>query len=284
MEQLPVQSGTRFPMVLNVATRSVSGPLDIRGDHSDIMMVLNVGWIILLARDPQAVYDMNIMAIHIGEHPEIRLPVIVAMDGFFTSHQKRRVHCFQDAQVVKEFVGQAHSPITALEPGKPVTIGAYMNDPDLINSKYQIKLAMDAAERVIAEVFFEFGELSGRHYPLLEQYRVEDAEACLFLLNSAAETAKDAVDKLRSQGHKVGVISPNVIRPFPAEAIRQALKKTRAVLIGDRADSYGAHGGRHGLLRSRQQSHHRLGISGAGGDAGHFEKSECEKLGCRDES
>jgi pyruvate ferredoxin oxidoreductase alpha subunit len=68
IEQLPVQSGTRFPMVPNIATRSVSGPLDIRGDHSDIMMALNTGWIILLARDPQATYDMNIMAVRIGEH------------------------------------------------------------------------------------------------------------------------------------------------------------------------------------------------------------------------
>ncbi|NNG46111.1 MAG: pyruvate synthase, partial [Deltaproteobacteria bacterium] len=66
-EQLPVQSGTRFPMVFNIVTRSVSGPLDIRGDHSDIMLAMNTGWIILMASDVQAVYDMNIMAPRIGE-------------------------------------------------------------------------------------------------------------------------------------------------------------------------------------------------------------------------
>lgn len=247
MEQLPVQSGTRFPMVLNIATRSVSGPLDIKGDHSDIMMALNTGWIILLARDPQAAYDMNIMAVRIGEHPEVRLPVMVAMDGFFTSHQKRRVSYFEDDRFVRDFVGLPHSPVTALDPEHPVTIGAYMNDPDLINNKYQVKLAMDAAERVIPGVFSEFAELSGRHYHLLEQYRMDDADSCLFLLNSAAETAKDAVDKLRSGGYKVGVISPNVIRPFPAEAIRQALRNVKSVLIADRADSYGAHGGNMSL-------------------------------------
>ncbi len=82
LEQLPVQSGTRAPMVLNVATRAVSGPLDIRCDHSDIYFALNTGWIILMARDPQAVYDMNIAAIRIGEHADVRLPVIVAYDGF----------------------------------------------------------------------------------------------------------------------------------------------------------------------------------------------------------
>lgn len=247
MEQLPVQSGTRFPMVLNVVTRSVSGPLDIRGDHSDIMMALNTGWIILLARNPQAAYDMNIMAVRIGEHPDIRLPVIVAMDGFFTSHQKRRVSYFEEAQVVRDFIGEPCAPITAIDPENPVTIGPYMNDPDLINNKYQLKLAMDAAERVIPEIFDEYGALSGRRYPMLEQYRLDNAEAALFLLNSAAETAMDAVDRLREQGHRVGLVSPNVIRPFPAEAIRQAFKRVKAVLIGDRADSYGAHGGNMAL-------------------------------------
>ncbi|MBI2957285.1 MAG: pyruvate synthase [Chloroflexi bacterium] len=243
MEQLPVQSGTRFPMVLNVVTRSVSGPLDIRGDHSDIMMALNCGWIILLARDPQAVYDMNVMAVRIGEHPEVRLPVIVAADGFFTSHQKRRVRHFKDPQVVRDFVGQPLTPVTALDPHNPVTIGPYMNDPDLINNKYQLHLAMEAAEKVIPLIFREWGSLSGRYYLPVEEYQMQDAEAALFLLNSAAETAKDAVDRLRAEGLPVGLVSPNVIRPFPAAAVRQALRATRSVLIADRADSYGAHGG-----------------------------------------
>jgi len=247
LEQLPVQSGTRFPMVLNVVTRSVSAPLDIRGDHSDLMMALSTGWIILLARDPQAAYDMNIMAVRIGEHPEVRLPVIVAMDGFFTSHQKRRVRYFEDAGVVKQFVGRPNTPVNALDAHHPVTIGAYMNDPDLINNKYQLKLAMDAAERIIPEVFAEYAELSGRRYPVMDCYRMEDAEAALFILNSAAETAKDAVDRLRAQGKKVGLVSPNVIRPFPAALVREALKSAKAVIIADRADSYGAHGGNMSL-------------------------------------
>ncbi|GFP26048.1 pyruvate ferredoxin oxidoreductase alpha subunit [Candidatus Hakubella thermalkaliphila] len=149
-------------------------------------MALNTGWIILLARDPQAVYDMNIIAVRLGEHPEVRLPVIVASDGFFTSHQKRRVRYFQEARVVQEFVGAHWTPIHALDPRKPVTIGPYMNDPDLINNKYQLKQAMDAAERVLSQIFQEYGDLSGRYYSLVEQYCTEDAEAALFILNAAA--------------------------------------------------------------------------------------------------
>jgi pyruvate ferredoxin oxidoreductase alpha subunit len=101
LEQLPVQAGTRVPMVLNVATRAVSGPLDIRCDHSDLYFVLNTGWIILLARDPQAVYDLNFAAVRIGEHEDVRLPVLVAYDGFFTSHQKRRLEVFDDTDAVR---------------------------------------------------------------------------------------------------------------------------------------------------------------------------------------
>jgi pyruvate ferredoxin oxidoreductase alpha subunit len=242
LEQLPVQAGTRYPMLLDLVTRSVSGPLDIRGDHSDLYFALNAGWIILLARDPQAVYDMNIMALRIGEHPDVRLPVIVAYDGFFTSHQKRRVKVFADEAAVQEFLGPPPEAVTAVDPRNPVTIGPYMNDPDLINNKYQQKLAMDAALRVIPDVFRSFERLSGRAYAPVDAYRMDDADVALFLVNSAAETAKEAVDHLRLEGVRAGVLSPNVIRPFPDDAIRSHLKNVRALVIGERADSYGAHG------------------------------------------
>lgn len=243
LEQLPVQSGTRFPMVLNLVTRAISGPLDIRGDHSDLYFALNTGWVILLAKTPQAVYDMNIMALRVAEHADVRLPVIVAYDGFFTSHQKRRVEYFGDRKVVQDFVGQKpEGYIHALDPENPVTIGPYMNDPDLINAHYQQSEALYHAMSVYEKVAQEYEELSGRSYSVLDLYRMEDAEVAVFLLNSAAETAKDVVDELRAKGVKAGVISPNIIRPFPAEQVRRALKNVKALLIGERADSYGGHG------------------------------------------
>lgn len=243
LEQLPVQSGTRFPMVLNLVTRSVSGPLDIRGDHSDLYFGLNVGWPILLAKDPQAVYDMNLMALRVAEHADVRLPVIVASDGFFTSHQKRRVQYFTNRETVQQFVGETPKDyVTSLDPKNPVTIGPYMNDPDYINNKYQQSVAMYNAERVYLEVAEEFAKLSGRKYGLLDQYQMDDAEVAVFLINSASDTAKDVVDKLRSQGIKAGVVAPNIIRPFPKKAIQEALKNVKVVLVGERADSFGGHG------------------------------------------
>ena len=145
LEELPVQSGTRFPMLLDLATRAVSGPLDIRGDHSDVYYALNTGWLIFMARDPQAVYDLNLIALRVAERADVRLPAIVAFDGFFTSHQKRRVATFADDATVADWLGPVPEMVTALDPRHPVTIGPYMNDPDLINNKYQLERAMDAA-------------------------------------------------------------------------------------------------------------------------------------------
>nr|WP_166244320.1 thiamine pyrophosphate-dependent enzyme [Paenibacillus turpanensis] len=242
IEQLPVQSGTRFPMVMNLVTRAVSGPLDIRGDHSDLYYGLNTGWVILTARSPQAVYDMNIMALRIAEHSEVRLPVIVAYDGFFTSHQKRKVQVFQHRQTVQQFVGEKPPAPHVLDLEHPIVVGAYMNGDDLMNNHYQQAKAILRAGEVFQEVAQEYAALSGRTYGVLDLYRMEDAEVALFLLNSAAESAKDVVDRLREQGIRAGVISPNIIRPFPAEAIRDALRGVKAVLVGERADSYGANG------------------------------------------
>ncbi len=243
LEQLPVQAGTRVPMVLNVATRAVSGPLDIRCDHSDLYFVLNTGWIILLARDPQAVYDLNFAAVRIGEHKDVRLPVLVAYDGFITSHQKRRLEVFDDSEAVREFLGSPDAPITALDPARPVTFGPYMNDPDLINNKMQLTEAMEAARRVIPEVLADLATLTGRSYPLIDAYRMEDAEAAVVLLNSAAETAKEVADRLRDEGKRVGVVSLNILRPFPGDELRKLFGNVRAVLVGDRGDSYGAGNG-----------------------------------------
>lgn len=245
LEQMPVQSGTRFPMVLNLVCRSVSGPLNIHGDHSDLYYALNTGWPILMCRDPQAVYDMNIMAIKLAEDPEVRLPVMVASDGYFTSHQKRRVQTFAHRSDVLKFVGEAPPAgiPDVLDRNNPITVGPYMNEPDYINNCYQQSVAMYNAEAVYDRIRKEYFELTGRDYPILDLYRMEDAEVAVFLMNSSSEIIKDVVDQLREKGIKAGSIAPNMIRPFPQKQIAEALKNVKAITVGDRADSYGAYGG-----------------------------------------
>lgn len=245
LEQLPVQSGTRLPMVLNVACRTVSGPLSIKGDHSDIMFTLNTGWIILFADSPQEVYDCNICAVKIAE--SLRLPVIVAFDGFFTSHQKRNCYVFSEDETVRNFIGHVRTDHACLNTEKPVTIGSYMNEPDLMNNKYQLHLAMEKARTVIPQVFAEYEQLSSRKLKTAKSYKADDAEVLLFVLGSSYHTAKAAVDKLRNNGKKVGVFTIGVLRPFPAEEITDLCKNIKTILIADRQDSYGAGGGNMSL-------------------------------------
>lgn len=241
LEQFPVQSGTRYPMVMNVACRTVSGPLSIKGDHSDIMYMLNAGWPILFAHSVQQVYDFNIVALRLAE--VVRLPVVVAYDGFFTSHQKRRCMRFEHDEDVRNFIGEKKEPYPFLDLEHPITVGSYMNEPDLINNRYQLHLAMEDAKNILPCIFEEYSAFCDRRYEWCEGYCWEDAETLLVLLGSSFDTATVAVDKLRKQGKKVGVLTVEVLRPFPEKALAEKLRYASHILIADRQDSYGGIGG-----------------------------------------
>lgn len=264
LEQFPVQSGTRMPMVMNVACRTISGPLCIKGDHSDIMYMLNTGWIILFADEPQMVYDFNLLGLKLAE--AVNLPVAVAFDGFFTSHQKRKCLVFEEDEVVRNYVGKKLSsdrPDTSvlakdcstgencfysvLDFSHPVSIGSYMNEPDVINNRYQLHLAMEEARKKLPGLFLEYQTLSGRTLDFCSGYCHEDAEILLFILGSSYHTAMEAVDHLRKEGIKAGVITLHVLRPFPAEELRQLCKNAKIIIAADRQDSYGAGGGNMSL-------------------------------------
>lgn len=254
IEQFPVQSGTRYPMVMNVACRTVSGPLSIKGDHSDIMYLLNAGWPILFAHSAQQVYDFNIIALRLAE--TVRLPVAVAYDGFFTSHQKRRCMRFEHDEDVKAFIGEKKEPYPFLDLEHPVTVGSYMNEPDLINNRYQLHLAIEEVRTVLPGLFAEFGTLSGRNYGWYEGYFHEDADTLLILLGSSFDTAMVAVDRLRSEGKKVGLLTLEALRPFPQEELAKELMHAKNIVIGDRQDSYGAQGGNLSLeIRALMQKY-----------------------------
>ena len=241
LEQFPVQSGTRYPMVMNVACRTVSGPLSIKGDHSDIMFMLNTGWIILFAHSVQQVYDFNIIATKLGE--SVSLPVVVAYDGFFTSHQKKRSYSFKSDEDVKNFVGKKKEKHDLLDLENPITIGSYMNEPDLINNRFQLYEAVTLAGKRLDEIFKSYENFSQRHYEMVEEYKVKDAEIVMILLGSAFDAVTVAVDKLRKEGIKAGVITLNVIRPFPIDEVVKRVKDKCKILVADRQDSYGANGG-----------------------------------------
>lgn len=258
LEEMPVQAGTRMPMVMNVACRTVSGPLCIKGDHSDIMYLLNAGWIIFFASRTQAVYDMNLMALKLAE--EMKLPAAVAYDGFFTSHQKRKCQVFEEDEAVQRYIGKWDREDTALNLENPVTIGSYMGEKDVLQNKYELHQAMEQADRRLDSLFREYEALSGRSYKKVEGYCAEDAEYLLVLLGSSYETSKEAVDALRRKGIRAGAVTAQVLRPFPAEEIYDMCRNAKHIMVGDRQDSYGAGGGNFSLeVRAAMQ---RYGYTG----------------------
>lgn len=282
LEQFPVQSGTRMPMVMNVACRTISGPLCIKGDHSDIMYMLNTGWIILFADEPQMVYDFNLIALKLAE--KVQLPVVVAFDGFFTSHQKQKCMVFAEDSVVQSYIGPklssdnpntsafAHEDTTGendffsvLDLNHPISVGSYMNEPDVINNKYQLSLAMSEAYKKLPALFSEFEALSGRLHRLCQGYRYEDADILLFLLGSSYHTAMVAVDRMRETGVKAGVVTLHVLRPFPAAELSAMCEHAKVIITADRQDSYGAGGGNMSLelraaLQSKKTSSHSIRV------------------------
>jgi len=241
LEQFPVQSGTRYPMVMNVVCRTVSGPLSIKGDHSDIMYLLNAGWPILFASTVQQVYDFNIIALKLAE--QVRLPVVVAYDGFFSSHQKGRCYRFENDEDIREYIGPKMETYPFLDLEHPITVGSYMNEPDLINNRYQLHLAMEEVDRILPQLFDSFAELSGRKYGKVEGIYCEDAESILVLLGSSYDTSIEAVEEMRAGGKKAGSATLHVLRPFPGKELFQLLRHADNILVADRQDSYGAGGG-----------------------------------------
>ncbi len=241
LEQFPVQSGTRYPMVMNVVCRTVSGPLSIKGDHSDLMYLLNTGWCILFANTVQQVYDFNIIALKLAE--TVRLPVVVAYDGFFTSHQKGRCYRFEEEKTVREFIGKKQDPYPFLDLEHPVTVGSYMNEPDIINNRYQLHLAMEEADKLLPKLFASYAELSGRSYGKVEGVGCQDAESVLVFLGSSYDTSIDVIEEMRKEGKKAGAVTLHVLRPFPTKEISTFLSSAKNILVADRQDSYGAGGG-----------------------------------------
>jgi pyruvate ferredoxin oxidoreductase alpha subunit len=240
-EMLFVASGMRLPIVMPVVNRALSAPLNIHCDHSDAMGARDSGWIQLWSENAQEAYDNLIQAFRIAEHPAIRLPVMVCFDGFIISHSISRMEYLPD-EVVSRFVGEFTPQHPLLDIKHPVSYGPLILTDQYHEYKKVQHDVMAGVAPIVEEVAGEFHAISGRQYGLFESYRLEDADVGIVILNSAAGTAKDAVDEARSRGIKAGLLKPRLFRPFPYEQIAGALKHLKAVCVLDRVDSFGAYG------------------------------------------
>ena len=239
-ELLYVAASSRLPIVLAVSTRALSGPININNDHSDAMGARDAGWIQIYAENNQEVYDNYVQAFPIAE--AVRLPVMICMDGFITSHAVENIELLEDGEV-KGFVGEYHPEHSLLKAGETMAVGPYDVTHYYFEHKKQEAEAMKDAKQAILDQGKRFGEQFGRTYGFFEEYCMEDAEEALVLIGSTAGTAKATVDQLRAQGKKVGLIKLRVFRPFPAEELAQALSHCKAVAVMDKSEGFSACGG-----------------------------------------
>lgn len=239
-ELLYVAASSRLPIVLAVSTRALSGPININNDHSDAMGARDAGWIQIYAENNQEVYDNYVQAFPIAE--AVRLPVMICMDGFITSHAVENIELLEDSEV-KGFVGEYHPEHSLLKAGETMAVGPYDVTHYYFEHKKQEAEAMKDAKQAILDQGKRFGEQFGRTYGFFEEYCMEDAEEALVLIGSTAGTAKATVDQLRAQGKKVGLVKLRVFRPFPAEELAQVLSHCKAVAVMDKSEGFSACGG-----------------------------------------
>ncbi len=241
-EILYIAASCRLPIVMPVINRALSGPINIHNDHSDSMGARDSGWIQLYSEDNQEAYDNIIQAVRIAEHKDVLLPVMVCMDGFIVSHSVENIELLE-TEKIREFVGKYHPDEYLLNPKHSIAVGPLDLPPFYFEHKRQQAEAMREAKKVILDIAREYEKLTGRKYSFFEEYRLDDAEIGIVVLNSTAGTAKEVVDRLREQGVKAGLLKLRVFRPFPAEEIAKALSGLKAVAVMDKADSFSAAGG-----------------------------------------
>lgn len=236
-EELYLAASNRLPCVLTLVNRALSGPININCDHSDSMGARDAGWIQIYAENNQEVYDNLVMAYRIGEHKDVMLPVMICQDGFITSHAVENIELLEDKEV-KDFVGEYEPENYLLNPECPMAVGPYSVSNYYFEAKRAQAEALKNAKQVTLDVAKEYAQISGREYGLFEEYKMDDAQLAVVIIGSAAGTTKDAVDELRAQGKKVGLIKIRLFRPFPASEIAEALKGVKAVALMDRTESY----------------------------------------------
>jgi len=242
-EELAVASGMRVPMVMAIAMRALSAPINIHCDHSDLLSVRDQGWVMMIAENAQEAYDQTIMSYKIAEDPSVQLPVMYGIDGFIITHQMENVYTFPD-ETVSNYLGVRKS-IYKLDPDAPMTFGPLALTDSYFEFRRQQHDAMMNAYGVAKDVFRNYGEMSGRSYNPLKKYMTEGADVLIFVAGSTVGTARVAARKLREEGVRAGVCGLTLLRPFPSPEVLETFSDVKAVAVLERMASLGSPTGPH---------------------------------------
>lgn len=240
-EIVQIMPTMRLPIVMILANRSLSGPLSIWNDHTDVMSIRDCGWIQVFVNNGQEVFDHVLFAYRVAESEKVLLPVMIHIDGFILTHVIEPVEFWEEEQVERYL--PVFKPVHALHPDRPITMGAF-GMPSIYS---EVRVAQDEAliqsKPEIITAWKELGDIVGRYYKPVETYKNEDAETLFITQGSFGETVSLAVDALREEGKPVGLVMDRLWRPFPLEEFRHAVKNAKNLIVIDRAISHGGQGG-----------------------------------------
>ena len=237
-ETLPVASGLQLPIMMCVSSRALSAPLNIHGEHGDVMAVRDLGWVQIFGEQAQDAYDNVIIAQKLAETAGV--PVMPIMDGFHTSHTTERVEVLDD-EIIQTFVGHFKPENPLVDQKNPITYGTLALQNTYFDFKIDQEKAFQKVKTLYKKICAEYGKISGRKHGLFEEYKVKDADFVIVMMGATAGTAKDAVDTLRAQGKKVGLLKINLFRPFPYKEVGAVLSHIKNIAVLDRAMAFGSY-------------------------------------------
>ena len=237
-------AGELLPGVLHVAARTVSThALCIFGDHSDVMACRQTGFAMLASSSVQEVMDLGGIA-HLASIKS-RVPFVHFFDGFRTSHeiQKIEVLDYDDLRKMVDWDAVAEFRARALNPAHPVIRGTAQNPDIFFQARESSNKFYDAVPEVVVDYMNQIGELTGRKYKPFDYVGAPDAENVIVAMGSVCETIEETMNKLISEGHRVGLIKVRLYRPFVKEYFLDVLPRTvERIAVLDRTKEPGALG------------------------------------------
>lgn len=239
-EILWIASALRTTIVMVLANRALSAPINIHCSHDDAYACRDAGWIQFFAENVQEAYDLVLMAFRTSEDKRVLFPSIVNLDGFILSHALEPLYVLED-EAVRDFL-PPKEPMYPIDSKKPMTYNPLVLFDYYFEFKKMQAEAFKETYPVILEMFKRYEKTSGRKYTPVKTFGMEDAEAAVVILGSSAGTARYVARQLRQRGEKVGVVSLTLYRPFPANELVEALKGVKAAVVMDRSYSFGSHG------------------------------------------
>jgi len=237
-EILFITASMRMPVVMGIANRAISGPINIWNDHSDIMAQRDTGWVSIFTESAQESYDRTIQAYRIAEDERVHLPVNLNFDGFILTHTYEPITTIDDEEVLKYAPKKQRNLI--LDPKNPMTFGGLASPDYYFEAKYQTVKALENSLSTIVKADEEYQKVSGRGYGIFNNYMTEDADTIIFSMGSIGGSIREIVKRMRKEGQKVGSFSLKLFRPFPTKEVVDALSNAKSIVVLDKATCPGA--------------------------------------------